>query len=417
MNLLIMLLLLNILIGEPQTSPSTIVMNASLTYVGSAYSLVVYGVSYANSSGYIIVPQGVYEGRFAGLLRLGNFVYVGVYQGLITKSNFIGSFTPIINYEAVGVPTELLLGNYTNFMAVVQSRIPVVFRYLVFNEYGNGTMINTLPLITVNESTSLTIPFSGGYDCSSYVVNATFFTPTQIVPIPVVINQEPPITYFTSNVTIVKTSPATELMLLEPGDIVIAETPITSASYIMYVCRKLDEAFEGYNLIYAMVYLGPININVTESSIAHLPGAINNNELRAINEVFQKLVGGGYRLVNYSAGPENLLRSGKGSIMDFVTVAMYVLRVYGIPARAAFGFYGVYYNGQYIFSSSTGLLWDEAYTNGGWVMFLPTPSYGSSMLSFGYGNVLYSVIVGLILVLPWVIGYLIFVIISHVRMR
>ncbi|MCG2881311.1 MAG: transglutaminase domain-containing protein, partial [Vulcanisaeta sp.] len=246
MNQLIMLLLLSIAMIKAQQAVSatqSIAMNASLNYIGSAYSLTVYELSYTNMSGYVITPQGIYEGSFAGILRLGNFVYVGFYRGIITKSHFLGSFTPIIGYEQVSIPTELSFSNSTNFIAIVKSGIPVVLRYLVFNVYVNGTVANTLPLITVNESTVLTIYFSNGSDCSSYRVNATFITPTQVVPIPVIINTQPPITYFVSNVTITSTYPPTELMLLEPGDIVVTETPISSASYVMYVCRRQGTSF------------------------------------------------------------------------------------------------------------------------------------------------------------------------------
>ena len=241
MSTLIMLLLLNAIIGVlSQSNSSAVPMNASLTYVGSAYSMVVYEVSYVNSTGYIIVPQGVYEGRFAGLLRLGNFVYVGIYNGLITRLTITGYFIPVVSYEAVSVPTVLSIGNYSYYVATAQSKIPVFLRYLVFNEYGNGTLINTLPLITINSSKPpLTIWFSYGYDCSEYMVNVTFYSPMKILPIPVVVNLQPPLMYFVSNVSIVSTTPNTDLMLLEPGDIVVASTPVTAVNYSMYICRKL----------------------------------------------------------------------------------------------------------------------------------------------------------------------------------
>ncbi|MFP3485399.1 MAG: transglutaminase domain-containing protein [Vulcanisaeta sp.] len=419
MNQLIMLLLLSIAVIKAQQAVSatqSIAMNASLNYIGSAYSLTVYELSYTNMSGYVITPQGIYEGSFAGILRLGNFVYVGFYRGIITKSHFLGSFTPIIGYEQVSIPTELSFSNSTNFIAIVKSGIPVVLRYLVFNVYVNGTVANTLPLITVNESTVLTIYFSNGSDCSSYRVNATFITPTQVVPIPVIINTQPPITYFVSNVTITSTYPPTELMLLEPGDIVVAETPISSASYVMYVCRRQGTSFNNYNPLYVIEYLGPVNTQFIEEA-QKLLGTSGGNALQVIDEVFQGLVSGRYRLINYSVGPENLLKNGEGSIIDFVTAAMYILRARNIPSRVAFGFYGTYSNGQYMYTSSTGVLWDEAYTDGGWVMFMPVPFYGKPTLSPTYGDVLYSVVVGLVLAIPWLIGYVIYVMISHVKMR
>ncbi|WP_243679962.1 hypothetical protein [Vulcanisaeta souniana] len=136
----------------------------------------------------------------------------------------------------------LALSNYTYFEATVQSKVPVYLRYLVFNVYGNGTLLNTLPLITVEASMPpLTIWFSNGYDCSEYRINATYGNPMQVVPIPVVINTQPPLTYFVSNVSIVGgTSPQTELMLLEPGDVVVAESP-------SYCCELHDVCVQGSN--------------------------------------------------------------------------------------------------------------------------------------------------------------------------
>lgn len=118
-------------------------------------------------------------------------------------------------------------------------------------------------------------------------------------------------------------------------------------------------------------------------------------------------------------GPNNLLNTGKGSIIDFTALAMAVLRSYGIPTRVVLGFYGVSIgNNTYVFSPETNILWDESFVNG-WVMF--TPPYpippSKSTLGVNLADIASSVIVGLALVLPWIIGYLIYVLISHVRAR
>ncbi|MGC9152825.1 MAG: transglutaminase-like domain-containing protein [Vulcanisaeta sp.] len=423
MSTLIMLLLLNAIIGVlSQSNSSAVPMNASLTYVGSAYSMVVYEVSYVNSTGYIIVPQGVYEGRFAGLLRLGNFVYVGIYNGLITRLTFTGYFIPVVSYEAVSVPTVLSIGNYSYYVATAQSKIPVVLRYLVFNEYGNGTLINTLPLIAINSSKPpLTIWFSYGYDCSEYMVNVTFFSPMRILPIPVVVNLQPPLMYFVSNVSIVSTTPNADLMLLEPGDIVVASTPVTAVNYSVYICHKPAENFGGNTeALYAMEYVGPVGISIPNELITKTfnMNHIGNNPINIINKVFYVLTNGRYRLITYSVGPENLLILNKGSPIDFTVVAMYVLRSYNIPARVVYGFYGISTgDDNYVFSSTTSILWDEAYIGNGWVMFTPMPLLGKPMSGVGFGNVTLSIIIGLILALPWIIGYLTYVIISHVKLR
>ncbi|WP_252900927.1 hypothetical protein [Vulcanisaeta sp. JCM 14467] len=77
MNLLIMLLLLELLQG----SSSYIPINASITYVGTAFSINVYQLSFKNITGYLMIPQGVYEGIFAGLLKVDNLTLVGTYHG------------------------------------------------------------------------------------------------------------------------------------------------------------------------------------------------------------------------------------------------------------------------------------------------------------------------------------------------
>ncbi|WP_054843001.1 hypothetical protein [Vulcanisaeta distributa] len=65
MGLLIMLLLLELLQGNSSSIP----INASITYIGSAFSITVYQVSFSNATGYLMAPQNAYEGVFAGLLR------------------------------------------------------------------------------------------------------------------------------------------------------------------------------------------------------------------------------------------------------------------------------------------------------------------------------------------------------------
>jgi hypothetical protein len=398
------------------TDPS-IPINSSLTYIGSAYSMNVYEISYLNYTGYVIIPQGVYEGSFAGLLRLGNFVYVGVYKGITTRQTFTGYFIPMISYKAVKIPTELSSGNYSYFEAIVQSNIPVVLRYLVFNTYGNGTMINTLPLIAANKSGSrLTVWFSNAYDCREYRINVTLLSPTHIVPIPIIINLQPPIRYFVSNVTIINVSPRTELMLLEPGDIVYAETPITTANYTLYLCKKLSNQVNNYGMLYAMEYLAPIPA-LNSSVLGVFKVSKVGKPLMIVNDIFYRLASGEYKLAMYSVGPENLLLTGKGSIIDFVTLAMYVLRSYDVPTRVALGFYSTGSGKTHIITSSMSILWDESYVDGGWVMFTPVPLYGRSSMAIGYGNVGYQILLGLILALPWIIGYSIYLIISHVRPR
>ncbi|WP_054843000.1 hypothetical protein [Vulcanisaeta distributa] len=97
----------------------------------------------------------------------------------------MGYFIPIIAYESVSIPTVLMPGNYTAFEAVAQSEVPIYLRYLVFNEYNNGTLVNTLTLVSINSTKPpLTIWFSDGYDCTQYSVNVTFYEPMSVVPIP-----------------------------------------------------------------------------------------------------------------------------------------------------------------------------------------------------------------------------------------
>ncbi|GGI82258.1 hypothetical protein GCM10007112_18770 [Vulcanisaeta souniana JCM 11219] len=396
-------------------------LNASLTYIGNAFSISIYQVNSTNSSGYLIATQGEYQGDFVGVLRIGNATLIGTYSGVLVRSVFTGYFMPIASYESIRIPTVLALSNYTYFEATVQSKVPVYLRYLVFNVYGNGTLLNTLPLITVEASMPpLTIWFSNGYDCSEYRINATYGNPMQVVPIPVVINTQPPLTYFVSNVSIVGTSPQTELMLLEPGDVVVAESPVTAVNYTMYVCKEVI-GYPGseYGLLYAMEYLGPGGISI--------PSDISNNVFRVkysgndsmvvVNHVFSVLSSGKYSLVTYSVGPGNLFIAGKGSVIDFAAAAMAVLRNYGIPTRIALGFYGTNKDGLYFFNSAMGILWDESYVGDEWVMYMPIPSQVNSVLGPIPGNEISSVITGLILALPWIVGFLIYLLISKVKTR
>ncbi len=414
MNLLIMLLLLELLQGNASSIP----INASVTFVGSAFSINVYQVFLENATGYLMTPQGVYEGVFVGLLKVNNLTYVGTYHGLITGTGFIGYFTPIIAYKPVSIPTVLMPGNYTGFEAIAQSNVPIYLRYLVFNEYGNGTLVNSLSLITVNTTKPpLTIWFSNGRDCIKYLVNVTFSEPVRIVPIPVVVNTQPPISYFVSNVSIMSVHPQTDLMLLKPGDIVVAETPINEANYTLYVCRGVT-SITSANPLYVVEYLGPSGVVIPSTVIEGVFGIKKlSNAIELVNKVFQVLTSGEYAVVTYSVGPNNVLNTGKGSVIDYVALAMAVLRNYGIPTRAVLGFYGVRYGDDtYVFTSGTNILWDESFING-WVMFTPYPIYGRPSMGMGLFNVVPSVLIGLILVLPWIIGYLVYVLISHVRAR
>ncbi|WP_054842999.1 transglutaminase-like domain-containing protein [Vulcanisaeta distributa] len=206
--------------------------------------------------------------------------------------------------------------------------------------------------------------------------------------------------------------------MLEPGDVVVAESPITEANYTVYVCRKIMSVYNP-NLLYAIEYLGgPAGITLPNSIIAKIFGVEeSSNPITVVNRVFYVLTSGRYRVVAYSVGPNNLPSTGKGSIIDFTVLAMTVLRSYGIPTRVVLGFYGVSYGGNiYVFSSGTNILWDESFVNG-WVMFTPYPIPGKPAINMGLANIGSSVIIGLVLVLPWIIGYLIYVLISHVRAR
>ena len=407
--------------GLLQGNVSMIQLNASLTYIGNAFSISIYQVNIANSSGYLITPQGEYQGDFIGVLRIGNTTLIGTYNGLLAHSVFTGYFTPIAGYESIRIPTVLALGNYTYFEATVQSRVPIYLRYLVFNEYGNGTLLNTLPLVTVEASMPpLTIWFSNGHDCNEYRINVTYGGPMQVVPIPVVVNTQPPLTYFVSNVSIIGTLPQTELMLLEPGDVVIAESPVTTVNYTMYVCREVMGYPGGkYGLLYAMEYLGPSGVSIPSDIINNVFRVrySNNDSMGVVNHVFSVLSSGKYGLVTYSVGPGNLFIVGKGSVIDFVAAAMAVLRNYGIPTRAVLGFYGINEDGLYLFNSATGVLWDESYIGDGWVMYVPTPSHVNTVLGPVPGNVAPSVITGLVLALPWIIGFLIYLLISKAKTR
>lgn len=413
MNLLIMLLLL----GPLQGNSSSIPINASLTYVGSAFSINVYQLFFANATGYIMVPQDTYEGEFAGLLRVDNLTYVGMYHGLIFRSFFIGYFTPMVTYRPVSLPTVLTPGNYSGFEAIAQSKVPIYLRYLVFNEYSNGTLMNTLSLITISAtSPPLTIWFSNGYDCIEYLINVTFNEPMKVVPIPIIVNTQSPISYFISNVTIIGVYPTTELMLLEPGDIVVAETPIIKANYTMYVCGNLIN--NNSNFLDVVEYLGPTGVSISGLDITKAFGIKKTSNLIAIvNKVFYTLMNNKYELTTYSVGPENLLSTGKGSIIDFTALAMTVLRYYGIPTRIALGFYGTNEgNDVYVFSSETNILWVESFV-GGWVMFIPAPIHSKPLIGISPAGIGSSVMIGLLLVLPWIIGYLIYILISHVKAR
>ncbi|WP_243679961.1 hypothetical protein [Vulcanisaeta souniana] len=105
MGLLIMLLLLSALgNGLLQGNASMIPLNASLTYIGNAFSISIYQVNSTNSSGYLIATQGEYQGDFVGVLRIGNATLIGTYSGVLVRSVFTGYFMPIASYESIRIP-------------------------------------------------------------------------------------------------------------------------------------------------------------------------------------------------------------------------------------------------------------------------------------------------------------------------
>ncbi len=172
--------------------------------------------------------------------------------------------------------------------------------------------------------------------------------------------------------------------------------------------------------MYAMEYLGPpggISIPSDISNNVFRVKYSGNDSMVVVNHVFSVLSSGKYSLVTYSVGPGNLFIAGKGSVIDFAAAAMAVLRNYGIPTRIALGFYGTNKDGLYFFNSAMGILWDESYVGDEWVMYMPIPSQVNSVLGPIPGNEISSVITGLILALPWIVGFLIYLLISKVKTR
>lgn len=337
-----------------------------------------------------------------GFLREDGYVLIGVFKGSIINNEFIGYFISLSENEVVNVPNELAEGVFSGDIAYVNSPLPVFLRYLVFNEYFNGTLVNTLPMMAIKSGNPpLTIIMGNGNECNNYSISVTFLYPTRVVPIPIVINQKAPITLITTSITIERVSPSTILMLLEPGDVVYAQTPIYNATYTLTVCSEPSYYSNNVAKLYAIEYITPTDVSlINELRLTY----INLSNIELINKIIKEFMNDGYKI-----GPtvplSQFLISKTGSLIDFVTVVAYVLRYYGVPSRIVLGYYGVKEgNDTYVYSSSTATLWVESFTNSGWIAFLPAPRSNS----LNYNQLVFYIILSLLLTTPWLIGYIIY---------
>ena len=359
------------------------------------------------------------QGIFPGILDFINGTdYVGFYDGSINSTLFVGSFTPVIEVNRLGTLSYSKAGGSTsvNIAVYVKSRIPVLLRYLVFNGYNStdNDLVNTLsPVPVITGYPPITLSLAVGVDCSDYVVYENFSQPIKAIPIPFIVNTGKSLALVVSNITLVNVVPYTEVSLLEPGDLLESRVPIDEAVFKLTVCRiSRGLNYTGPEALYARDYLGPLGVNVSLGSIPIQPNA---SGLLVIGELLSYLNSGRFSISNTTYPIEYTLTNGTGSYVDYIVLAMAVLRSFNIPTRAALGFVGrPMGNGVYVYHlGGNAVIWVEAFTSVGWVPFEPISTYHFNNYSQLLSTVLYTIPISLLIMVPWLIGYYIYYYLSR----
>ncbi|WP_243678682.1 transglutaminase-like domain-containing protein [Vulcanisaeta distributa] len=355
------------------------------------------------------------QGIFPGILDfINNTDYIGFYEGSINGTSFTGTFIPMIEVNKPGTLSysespNLISANLTIY---IKSEIPVLLRYFVFDSYNSTSneLINTwnsIPVIT--SYPPITINLAVGTDCNTYIIYENFSQPIEAIPIPFIINMGKSLVFVVSNITLMSVIPYSEVSMLEPGDLLMSKDPINAAVFKLTVCRISPSLnYTGIEALYARDYAEPLSINIPWGLI---PVSFNASGILAIKELLSYLNSGHFTVSNATYPPiDYTLINGTGSYMDYVVLTMAILRSLGIPTRAALGFTGERLSGDvYVYHvSGSAAIWVEAFTNFGWVAFEPISTSRFNDYAQLLSIALYTALVSLLLMVPWIIGYYIY---------
>ncbi len=360
-------------------------------------------------------------GVFPGILDFNNGTdYVGFYDGSINSTLFVGSFIPVIEINKPGALSYSGLSNLMggNITVYVKSGIPVLLRYLVFDSYNSTSnelinAWNSIPVIT--SYPPITISLAAGTYCNTYVVYENFSQPIEAIPIPIVVNMGKSLIFVTSNVSLISVTPYTEVSVLEPGDLLMSKEPIDAAVFKITICHiDQDINYTGIETLYARDYAEPLGINVSWRLI---PISFNaSGGVLAIKELLGYLNSGHFTVSNTTYPIDYTLVNGTGSYIDYVVLTMAILRsLGGVPTRAALGFVGEPLGGGvYVYHiGGNAVIWIEAFTNFGWVAFEPINTSQSNDYPQLLSIILYTALVSLLLMIPWIIGYYVYYYLSR----
>ncbi len=136
----------------------------------------------------------------------------------------------------------------------------------------------------------------------------------------------------------------------------------------------------------------------------------------AIKELLSYLNSGHFTVSNITYPIDYTLVNGTGSYIDYVVLTMAILRsLGGIPTRAALGFAGEPLGGGvYVYHvGGNAVIWVEAFTNFGWIAFEPINASQSNDYPQLLSIILYTALVSLLLMIPWIIGYYVYYYLSR----
>lgn len=390
-------------------------VNATYALIASSYGVSIYALQYDGAYGYLGVVGYSRSGRFGGILITNGSIFVGIYEGII-GDRFLGNFRAVALLKPAPLPTSARPGSVGDVGAFVKSPVPVVLRYMVFNKYDmNGTLINDLGGVSVlSTEPPFTVTLASGADCKEYTIEVNFTKPTTNLPMPYVINTQPPLGLVTANITVTYTDPPTQVELVEPGDLLFTVDPVDRAVFNVTICRITREPTRGPG-VFAAEYLGSAGFEVPRDLIDRLNLDTSNTYMLA-DSLLRKLASFGISNQGYHS-PITILTEGLGTPVDYAALSMYILRLEGVPSRISLGLMGRPLGTSYYwFEPSDAIPWVEAYLPSGWVGFMPLPTGGGYIVgSTVLSTVGFSLLVGLVVSLPWIIGYYLYLYISRRR--
>jgi hypothetical protein len=396
-------------------SANQFLINATYSLIASSYGISVYALEDDGAYGYMGVIGDSRSGQFGGILVMNKTVLVGTYGGTL-GGRFVGEFRAIARLKPIQLPNKATLGRAGGVGAVAMSPVPVVLREMVFNKYSiNGTLINDLGGVSIlSTKPPLTVQLAQGVNCRGYIVDVNFTEPTVYLPMPYVVNTEAPLSTVTANVTVVSTDPQTQVELVEPGDLLVTVDPVDEVRFNVTTCDITEESAPGPR-VFANQYLGPVGFELPWGLVTTRLSLHAGDAYALVDSLFSELMSDRFGLTQSPRSPAAVLTEGTGAPVDYVALAVYVLRNEGVPARIALGLMGRPLGpGYYEFDPTNGVPWVEAYLPNGWVGFMPIPTRGGFIVGSGLLSAVgFSLLVGLVVSLPWIIGYYLYLYISR----